>query len=247
MSLASPASFAPSRLDDQDAPYRQLLSRPVRIGLLVSVVAFHVGCGWALTLVKPAQIVVGDTPPMEVRMVSEETPVNINVPPPEDTPPPEPQPELESMVQPPPPDLPPPTFPVQAPPPAPPKPKPVPPKPPVPPRQVVAPAAPAPPAAPAQPAGPLTVSASQVSFMVRPSPVYPAHSRRDNEQGVVTVRVLVDTAGRPTNVTLQTSSGHPSLDESAINAVKAAQFHPYVADGVPRAVWVAVPIRFVLQ
>jgi protein TonB len=243
MSLDSPASFAPSRHDDHDAPYREPLSRSMRVALLASVIVFHVGCGWALTLIPPTQIIVGDAPPMEVRMVAAEEPVNINVPPPEDTPPPEP--ELESMIQPPPPDLPPPVFPVQAPPPPPPKPKPPPPRPKVPP-QTAQPATPSPPV-PSRPAGPVAVSVSQVSFRVRPAPAYPAHARRMNEQGVAMLHVLVDTAGRPTNVTLAKSSGHQDLDESAISAVRACQFNPYVEGGVAREIAVTVPINFVLQ
>src|SRR5476649_2021132 len=114
MSIASPASFASSRHDDTDAPYREPLSPLVRRGLLAAVIFFHVGAGWALTQIQPNRIVVGDAPAMEVRMVSEEQPQAAPPPPEEPTPPP---PELESMIQPPPPDLPPPAFPIAAPPP----------------------------------------------------------------------------------------------------------------------------------
>ncbi len=80
-----------------------------------------------------------------------------------------------------------------------------------------------------------------------PNPVYPARSRRAGEQGTATVRVLVDVAGRPSQVSLQASSGHAALDEAAISAVRAAQFRPYSEGGLAQAVWVLVPIRFVLQ
>jgi len=232
------------------------LSRGLRFGLLATVIFFHVGIGWALTQVDPPKIVVGDAPPMEVRMVAADpAPApQIDIPVPEDTPPPEPAPQLESMIQPPLPDLPPPAFPVEAPPPSPPKPKPPTPRPPAtphPPQTATPVQHEAPPsqaaAAPAAPAGPKTVTSSQVSFLVKPSPVYPAHSRRANEQGIATVRVLIDATGRPAQVALQSSSGHTALDDAAISAVKAAQFRPYVEGGVPQAVWVLVPINFVLQ
>lgn len=249
---APSASPEPPQTDQVDAPARpEPLSPAMRGGVLALVIFFHVGCGWALTQIDPPPIVVGEAPPMEVRMVAAEAPPEpqIDVPLPEDTPPPEP--ELESMIQPPP-DLPPPAFPVQAPPPPPPKPKPKPqiakpPPKPHPPQE----ATPAPnpqPAAPAQTqAAPKTVGASQVSFLVRPNPVYPTRSRRNNEQGVAMVRVLIDVTGRPSQVSLQTSSGHPALDESAVSAVRAAQFRPYSEGGVPQPVWVLVPIKFVLQ
>jgi protein TonB len=258
MTVPLPAEVVPPPGDSVRVPYRrEPLSRAVRHALLASVIVFHVGCGWALTQIDPPRIVVGDAPPMEVRMVSAEAPPppepQIDIPLPQDTPPPDLKPELQSMIQPPPPDLPPPVFPVEAPPPPPPKPKPKPqvhkPPPPRPhPHQPPAqPSVPRQAGPPAPPATPKTVGSSQVSFLVRPNPIYPSHARRNNEQGTVMVRVLIDVTGRPTNVSLQTSSGHPSLDRSALSAVKAAQFRPYSEGGVPQPVWVNVPIKFVLQ
>lgn len=239
---ASPADLAPVLHDDGVEPLRPPLSRPVRGGLLALVVFFHVGGGWALTQIEPARLVVGDIAAMEVRMVAAEQPPQPQpeTPPPEETPPP---PELESMIQPPPPDLPPPVFPVEVKPPPPPKPKPPPPRP-----AQAAPAQPSPPAAaPAQPAGPKTVAASQVAYLDPPNPVYPARSRRAGEKGTVMVKVLIDVTGRPAQVALQASSGHVALDEAAVSAVRAARFRAYAEGGVPQAVWVLIPINFVLK
>lgn len=254
MTPAPSASRAPTSPGLDGAPSRpELLSPAARAGLLALVVFFHVGCGWALTLIDPPPIVVGDAPPMEVRMVSAEAPPQpqIDVPLPEDTPPPELEPELESMVQPPPPDLPPPAFPIHKPPPKPkPKPqvaKPHPPRPHPPKEAETAPSPQQVTPGPTRPATPKTVGASQVSFLVKPNPIYPARSRRNNEQGVATIRVLIDTTGRPSRVSLESSSGHPALDQSALSAVRAAQFRPYSEGGVPQPVWVLVPIKFVLQ
>jgi protein TonB len=227
------------------ASYKEPLSPGVRIAVLAAVIFFHVGGGWALTQIKPGKLVVGEASALEVRMVpAEQPPVQLETPPPEDTPPPEPEPpQLESMIQPPLPDLPPPQFPVAAPPP-PPKPKPPPPRP-QPPRPQPAPVAAAP--QPAAPAAPRTVSMSQVAYVNPPNAIYPTRSRRAGEQGRVLLRVLVDATGRPAQVALAQSSGHPALDESALSAVRAASFRPYAEGGVPQPVWVNVPIDFVLQ
>ena len=241
---ASPAEFAPSLHNDDDAAYRQPLSPAMRGVVLALVIFFHVGGAWALMQIQPTKLEVGDIASMEVRMVPAEqlTPPQpeIQTPPPEDTPPP--TPELESMIQPPLPDLPPPTFPVQAPPP---KPKPPPPKP-KPAPQVPTTSTPQT-AAAAAPAAPRTISASQVAYLTPPSPIYPARSRRAGEKGTVTVSVLIDATGRPTEVSVQGSSGHAALDESAVSAVRAARFRPYSEGGIPQAVRVLVPINFVLQ
>ena len=255
---------------------REPLSVAVRRGLLVLVIFFHVGGGWALTQIEPVRLIVGDIASMEVRTVPAEQPAapeaQLDLPPepplPDPPPPPpevpvaEPPPPVEvpltdlaAVLDPPPPDLPPPVFPIEAkpppPPPEPPKPEPPKPKPPPPRPAQKAPAAPveaAPQqAAPAVAAAPKTVEASQLGFLIAPNPVYPGRARRAGEQGTVMVRVLVDIAGRPAQVSLQTSSGHDALDQSALSAVRAAQFRPYAERGVAQAVWVLVPIKFVLQ
>jgi protein TonB len=245
------------RLRDEITPtYKEPLTPTVKRALLALVIFFHVGGGWALTQVEPVKLVVGDIAPMEVRMVPAEQPAQPD--PPLDEPPPLPEvppppPELATMVEPPPPDLPPPVFPVEAPPPPPPpqpeKPKPPPPKPVQ--KRPPTPQAPveAQPqqAAPAAPAAPKTVSASQLGYIVAPNPIYPARSRKAGDQGNVMIRVLVDVTGRPAQVSLQTSSGHPELDQSALSAVRAAQFRPYAEGGLTQAVWVLVPINFVLR
>jgi periplasmic protein TonB len=245
------------RLRDEITPtYKEPLTPTVKRALLALVIFFHVGGGWALTQVEPVKLIVGDIAPMEVRMVPAEQQAQTD--PPLDEPPPlpdvpPPPPELATVVEPPPPDLPPPVFPVEAPPPPPPpqpeKPKPPPPKPvqkrpPVPQAPVEAQPQQA---APAAPAAPRTVSASQLGYIVPPNPIYPARSRKAGEQGNVMVRVLVDVTGRPAQVSLQTSSGHPELDQSALSAVRAAQFRPYAEGGLTQAVWVLVPINFVLR
>jgi protein TonB len=233
--------------------YKEPLTPTVKRALLALVIFFHVGGGWALTQVEPVKLIVGDVAPMEVRMVPAEQQAQPD--PPLDEPPPlpdvSPPPKLATVVEPPPPDLPPPVFPVEAPPPPPP-PEPEKPKPPKPvqkrPPTPQAPVETQPQqAAPAAPAAPKTVSASQLGYLVPPNPIYPARSRKAGEQGNVMIRVLVDVTGRPAQVSMQTSSGHPELDQSALSAVRAAQFRPYAEGGIAQAVWVLVPINFVLR
>ncbi len=220
--------------------YREPLKPLTKRVLLASVIFFHVGGGYALTLIEPAPLVIGDTAPMEVSFLN--APPQTEPPPPEATPEP-PPPELESMIEPPLPDLPPPTFPVVAPPP-----KPQPPKPPPPqrPRVTTVPPTDTPPQASAAPpaaqAGPRTVNAAQVGWLVRPNPIYPLRARRAGNQGTALVKAWVDTTGRPSQVSLQKSSGFPELDEQALSAVRASQL-----DRLPEPMWVIAPIAFNLQ
>src|SRR5262245_24948168 len=253
------------RLETLVGASKEPLTPTVKRALLALVIFFHVGGGWALTQMEPTKLVVGDIAPMEVRMVPAEQAAEPEI---ENAEPPPPveikQPDLAAIVEPPPPDLPPPEFPIakiDIPPPEEPPPPVVPPlqkKPeprPEPPKPVQRkPPAPVAPvdnhpqqAAPAAPAAPRVVSASQIGFLVPPSTIYPARSRKAGEQGTVMVRVFVDVAGRPAQVTLETSSGHSALDQAAMSAVRAAQFRPYTEGGIAKTVWVRVPINFVLQ
>lgn len=254
--------------------YRPLLGPAVEIGVIAAVIGCHIGIGLALAMASSTRLEIGEIAPMEVRLVPGEPASMPEVesaepPPPVDLKPP----DLATIVDPPPPDLPPPEFPLaklEVPPPQEPPPpvipKPVPkaePKPAPKPQPKAEPRPPREPAgspntgptpvegnpqgAPQVAAGPRTVSASQIGYLVPPNPVYPARSRKSGEQGSVMVRVLVDAAGRPSQVVLQGSSGHPALDEAALSAVRAAQFRPYADGGTPQPVWVLVPINFVLR
>ena len=98
------------------------------------------------------------------------------------------------------------------------------------------------PAAPAAPAGPRVISA--VEYIRAPQPVYPSSSRRMGEQGVVTLRVLVNEKGYAEQALIQKSSGFSNLDEAGRIAVMRALFKPYVEDGKAQPVYVVVPINF---
>jgi protein TonB len=84
------------------------------------------------------------------------------------------------------------------------------------------------------------------AYLDNPRPAYPAVSRRGGEQGRVLLRVLVDAAGAPTQVSLQTSSGHERLDRAAQSAVARWRFVPARRGAEPVAAWVTVPIEFSL-
>lgn len=121
-------------------------------------------------------------------------------------------------------------------------PPPVEPKPPAPVEATPAPAIPAPPAPPAQP--PVV---SGVQYLRQPEPVYPPLARRNNEQGKVTLSVLVNVRGQPERVEISKSSGSSRLDDAARTAVLDARFKPYLENGQPIAVRVFVPISFSLK
>jgi protein TonB len=88
---------------------------------------------------------------------------------------------------------------------------------------------------------------SEVAYLQPPSPRYPPESRRSREQGLVSLRVLIDEGGHAQDVRVERSSGFPRLDEAARLAVARALFKPYVESGVAQAAIVIIPIEFSLN
>ena len=205
---------------------------------LIAVIALHVAAVALLLTYQPAREMLGLSKPVMVEFI------NPPAPPAPEPPKEQPKPREVEVVhkQPPVPKqviattspAPSPMVVQQAP--EPPKPQP--------PVEAAAPSPPAPPA-PAAPAEPKVVSG--VEYVRKPEPVYPAMSRRLNEQGKVILRVLINTQGKPENVQIKQGSGSPRLDEAARVAVLEALFKPYIENGVPRAAIATIPINFSLN
>jgi protein TonB len=88
----------------------------------------------------------------------------------------------------------------------------------------------------------------QLSADLAPPPAYPAQALRMRQQGLVMLRVLVDEAGRPAEVAIESSSGFRVLDEAALKVVKKRwHFVPATRDGAPIQAWALVPVSFELQ
>lgn len=101
-------------------------------------------------------------------------------------------------------------------------------------------------AAPAAPTA-LQLPSSDASYLQNPKPSYPPISRRLNEQGKTTVRVMIAIDGTPQRAEIATSSGFERLDQAAITAVMRWRYVPGKRGGVPEAMWFNVPISWVLE
>lgn len=244
--LASPSILSASQAWHSPSD----LSIPQRWTLGLLVLSAHAGAAWYLThhiSVAPAE---PEAAPLMVEMIAPEIrPQPVPPPPAVVTPPkpPVPAPRVLSSKAP--------SSNTMAAPPEPPKPQPV-----VEATQAPAPVstaavttsvptssevAAAPP--PAAPLPPKQLSASAVRYLVPPQQVYPETSRRLNESGKVSLRVLVDERGRAVEVQITQSSGYSRLDQAAASALRAARFQPYLENGVARSVWAPATITYDLQ
>lgn len=230
--VARPQGRRPARAPDG-------LSAGQRRLVIGGIAVAHVAALWAVMQVPAVREAVQGAAPVFVHLLAAE-------PEPVPTPPvPTPRPTPVPVVKTPPK----PVIAAPAPSPAPaafevPQPPPAPPVTAAAPQAVEAPPAPPPP--PAPPA-PRLVPASALQYLSAPPPEYPRMSRRQNEAGTVLLRVQIDTRGLPVSVQMQRSSGHPRLDEAAIDAVKRWRFKPHTENGQPLTSLADIPVIFELE
>ena len=84
-------------------------------------------------------------------------------------------------------------------------------------------------------------------YRSNPKPDYPMDARRLHQEGTVLLSVEVSADGHAESVSLKRSSGFPSLDQAAIQAVRHWTFEPGRTGGVAVASRVDVPVRFSLS
>ena len=85
------------------------------------------------------------------------------------------------------------------------------------------------------------------AYLRNPPPAYPEPSRLAHEEGVVVLLVVVGESGNPSKVRIQHSSGHGTLDQSALQAVRGWKFQPATLAGMSVATSVSIPVRFELH
>ena len=100
----------------------------------------------------------------------------------------------------------------------------------------------------AKPSGPVTLDAElALSCPGRVPPAYPALSRRLGEEGKTVLRVELDAQGAVTAAKVASSSGHPRLDQAALDAVQQWRCTPARRDGHAVRAVAMQPFRFVLH
>jgi len=77
-------------------------------------------------------------------------------------------------------------------------------------------------------------------------PMYPAISKRNNEEGKVGVHLWINESGNVVTAKVAVSSGFPALDEGAIAFLSRCKFEPATQNGLPTAVWYPLNHRWTL-
>ena len=105
----------------------------------------------------------------------------------------------------------------------------------------------APPAPPAPVVEKVTQPRGSAGYKNNPAAEFPDVAIEHNWEGRVVLKVHVLANGTPDSITVQTSSGHEVLDESAVKTVGKWTFEPAKRGNTPIDGWVTVPINFKLD
>jgi TonB family protein len=75
-------------------------------------------------------------------------------------------------------------------------------------------------------------------------PVYPEDARKARLEGQVVIKTVIDEQGKVQEPAVEKSSGHPNLDQAALDAVSNWKFKPATLEGKPVAVHYRMTINF---
>lgn len=76
--------------------------------------------------------------------------------------------------------------------------------------------------------------------------IYPDYAKQEGIEGRVTLRVLIDTTGKPIKYRID-DSNNEYLNKAAIDAVMGSSYIPAIQKGKTVACWVSIPITFKLR
>jgi protein TonB len=104
-------------------------------------------------------------------------------------------------------------------------------------------------AAPAQkaPSGPVEVNDLGARLVSFSPPSYPLQSRRDMEEGTVTLALLVGLDGNVLDISVSGTSGFPRLDKAALEAVRKWRWSPMMRSGEAVMLRGSLKIPFTLK
>jgi TonB family protein len=80
------------------------------------------------------------------------------------------------------------------------------------------------------------------NLLQQTDPVYPAQAQQSRITGIVILEAVIGTDGSVTDV--HTISGHPLLQQPAMDAVKTWRYRPFLVNGAPTEVVTTVSVTF---
>jgi periplasmic protein TonB len=92
-----------------------------------------------------------------------------------------------------------------------------------------------------------TERASQPGYLFAPKPKYPKEARRRKQEGLVLISAEINSAGDPTSVRVESSSGYGLLDRAALETIGTWRFTAATLNHTSVLSLVEIPVRFQLR
>lgn len=86
-----------------------------------------------------------------------------------------------------------------------------------------------------------------INFSACDKPSWPKESLRNEEAGMVSLAFRITASGRVEDAVLLGSSGYPTLDRTAMEAISKCPFRPGEVDGVPRDLWTFMMYHWTIE
>ncbi len=99
----------------------------------------------------------------------------------------------------------------------------------------------------AKPSNSTGFSKSKAKFGGAVPLVYPLIAKKNEWEGTVRIRVVVQPSGFPETISIKKTSGHTVLDNAAIEAIRKTRFIPAKDGNIPVRSIVEIPIKFDLK
>lgn len=84
-------------------------------------------------------------------------------------------------------------------------------------------------------------------FISTAPPVYPAELEKNNIEGSVYIKAMIDTNGAVVKAVINKTSGYKEFDLSALKAAKKNRFTPALYEQKPVAMWICYKVNFELE
>ncbi len=90
------------------------------------------------------------------------------------------------------------------------------------------------------------ISFENPKLISKNTPIYPVEAAKNNIEGKVKLKFLINKEGIIYKIIIQESSGSEILDSAAADYINNLKFIPAKTNGIPRSVWMSIVLRYMV-
>ncbi len=90
------------------------------------------------------------------------------------------------------------------------------------------------------------ISFENPKLISKSTPIYPVEAAKNNIEGKVKLKFLINKEGVIYRIIIQESSGSEILDSAATDYINNLKFTPAKTNGIPRSVWMSMVLKYIV-